>query len=885
MQYPVLQNLFAGGGLIIALIAVVHVYVAQFAVGGGLYLVLTEHLARKRNSPAMLEHVRKHTLFFLLLTMVFGSLTGVAIWFIIAVLSPGGTLTLIHNFSFGWATEWVFFVGEIVTLLVYHYTFKKMDARPHLTIGWLYFAFGWLSLFIITGIIGMMLTPGQWLATGDFWDGFFNPSFWPQVLFRTLIAFGVAGLFGFLSATREKDPEVRDTMGRFCALWTIVPLVLLVPAGYWYLAALPEAQRSMVAGGNPEIAPYVQAILNLVPVLLAGGLVMALRMPRPVRLVLAAVLLLLGLAHFGSFEFIRESARRPYVIYGHTYSNGATVAEAKALGDGSYLAAAKWVQNREITPENRLDAGRELFMSQCLSCHSVGGPMHDILPLTAHIPFIGMDAQLNGQGKVRTYMPPFLGTPEERGALASYITEVLHKKKPEEPAAFTPEPTPTDAAPFDPASAEYVLLAWNTLGMHCISDSDAFFVILPPANDLNAQLIRRGALPEVVAEGVKITYAVEPGFEKPAERVRFWEFARSNFFLKEDLKENVGLSGNGMSGQMEFSPTLKVYEAALIPVTPYPGKAGFNPYPLFTVEAHDEATGTLLASTRVVAPTSTEMGCKNCHGGAWREDGVGGFTATTSRDILRVHDRINHTDLLPKAEAGNPVICGACHLDLALGTKGDGKSLNLPAALHGWHANYLTGRGAEACAYCHPNNPSGPTRCLRGVHDDRGLDCTSCHGTMEDHSLSLLKGELDKGRAQAAPLMANLRPRQVADVAQVNGRMPWIGEPDCLNCHAGFAPPQSDQAFNTWTKGPGGLYRIRTDDTGQLRCPACHGSPHAVYPAREDSGYGANRDNIQPLQYQGLAAQIGKDGNCKVCHGEDFDVPASDSPHHAMGLR
>jgi mono/diheme cytochrome c family protein len=883
MQYPVLQNLFAGGGLIIALIAVVHVYVAQFAVGGGLYLVLTEHLARRRNSEALLEHVRRHTLFFLLLTMVFGSLTGVAIWFIIAVLSPGATLTLIHNFAFGWATEWVFFVGEIVTLLVYYYTFRKMEPRTHLTIGWLYFAFGWLSLFIIAGIIGLMLTPGEWLRTGDFWDGFFNPSFWPQVVFRTLVACGVAGLFAFFTAAREKELALSDTVARLSAAWTVLPLLLLYPAGRWYLAALPGPQRAMVAGGNPEIAPYVEAILGLLPVLIAGGLLMAVRMPRPIRALLAGALLLLGLVHFGSFEFIRESSRRPYVIYGHTYSNGVTVAEAKALGEGSYLAAAKWVMNKEITPENRLDAGRELFMSQCLSCHSVGGPMHDILPLTAHIPFIGMDAQLNGQGKLRPYMPRFLGTPEERGALASFIVEVLHGKTSIAAEQFTPKPTPTTAPAFDSASAEYTLLAWNTLGMHCISDSDPWFVILPPANDLNAQLIRRGPAPEVVTSGVTITYAVEPGFEAPADRVRFWEFAKSNF--GKDLPANVGLAGKGMRGEMEYNDTLGAFEANAIPVTSYPGQSGFNPYPLFTVEARDTATGKLLASTRVVAPTSTEMGCKNCHGGGWREDGVAGFTKATSRDILRVHDRINHTDLLAKADAGHPAICGSCHQDIALGAKGDGKSLNLPAALHGWHANYLTGRGAEACSYCHPNNPQGVTRCLRGVHDDRGLDCTDCHGTMEDHSLALLKGELDKGKAQAAPLMANLTPRQAEDVAQVNGRTPWLGEPDCLNCHAGFAPPQNAQAFNTWTKGPGDLYRIRTDGTGLLHCPACHSSPHAVYPAREDSGYGKNRDNIQPMQYQGIPNQIGKNGNCKVCHGEDFDLPPSAALHHPMGLR
>lgn len=880
MQYPVLQNLFAGGGLIIALIAVVHVYVAQFAVGGGLYLVLMEHVARKRNSPAMLEHVRKHTLFFLLLTMVFGSLTGVAIWFIIAVLSPGATLTLIHNFAFGWATEWVFFVGEIVTLLVYYYTFRTMEARTHLTVGWLYFAFGWLSLFIITGIIGLMLTPGQWLETGDFWHGFFNPSFWPQVLFRTLIAFGVAGLFGFLSATWEKDPEVRDTMGRFCALWTIVPLVLLVPAGYWYLAALPEAQQSMVAGGNPEMLPYVQAILNLVPVMLAGGLVMAVRMPQPIRLGLAAVLLLLGLAHFGSFEFIRESARRPYVIYGHTFSNGVTVADAKALGDGSYLAAAKWVKIKAITPENRREAGRELFMSQCLSCHSVGGPMHDILPLVRRVRTVGMEAYLDGQGKVFRYMPHFLGTLEERMALAEHIVVDLAGKAPDVHEEVPITPLEHEVPPFDSASDEYVLLSWCTLGMKCITDADGFFSFLPPGSAMGALLLRRGEAPEIVSEGVEIAYAAPADMRNPSAHVDFWKYAPS--LVGKALPENVSAAGKGLTGTLAWNAKSGQFAVAGIPLVPYSDQGTVNPYPLFDVTAMDKATGKVLARTAAVLPVGAEMGCKTCHGGDWRKNGTSGIGRTAAEGILTVHDKRNHTDLAARAAAGKPVLCQSCHPDPLLNAEGNKELLNLPAAMHGFHANYLSNRGEEVCSNCHPDSPTGLTRCLRDVHGNSGLTCLSCHGTLEDHTISLLKKEKAAGKAGADRLLENLKPRMAA-FDEIKPRTPWAQEPDCLTCHQDFGLPQTDVAFNTWVADGGGLYRNRKEALDKVPCIACHNSPHAIYPTV--NAYGKDRDNVQPIQYQGNTGPIGSGGNCKVCHGEGFDLGPADSPHHPMGLR
>ena len=159
MNYPVWDLYSAGGGFLIAFIAVVHVYVAHFAVGGGLYLVLMEKKAYKLQSDMLLDYVHRHSKFFLLLTMVFGGLTGVGIWFTIALLNPGATSTLIHTFVFGWAMEWVCFVGEILALFIYYYKFGKMSPRLHLRIGWLYFIFAWLSLVLINGNCGVYADP------------------------------------------------------------------------------------------------------------------------------------------------------------------------------------------------------------------------------------------------------------------------------------------------------------------------------------------------------------------------------------------------------------------------------------------------------------------------------------------------------------------------------------------------------------------------------------------------------------------------------------------------------------------------------------------------------------------------------------------------------
>ena len=72
--------------MLIAAIAVFHVFISHFAVGGGFFLVLTERKAYRDNNTAMLQYVKKHSKFFLLLTLVLGAVTGVAIWFVIGLI-------------------------------------------------------------------------------------------------------------------------------------------------------------------------------------------------------------------------------------------------------------------------------------------------------------------------------------------------------------------------------------------------------------------------------------------------------------------------------------------------------------------------------------------------------------------------------------------------------------------------------------------------------------------------------------------------------------------------------------------------------------------------------------------------------------------------------
>jgi mono/diheme cytochrome c family protein len=428
MNYPVWYLPTIGGGTLIALIAIIHVFISHFAVGGGLYLVCAERKGLRENSTAILDFTKKHAKFFLLMTMVMGGITGVGIWFIISLVNPAATSILIHVFVFGWATEWVLFVVEIVSILIYYYCFNRMAPRTHQAVGWIYFVAAWLSLFLINGIIDFMLTPGSWVADRNFWSGFFNPSFWPSLLFRTFISFMLAGVYAFLTTSFLKDAPLKTTMTRYSARWILISLLGAAPAGFWYLSVLPNQARMLIEGASPTILMALQYGLYAVIVLLVGTLLLLLVKPALHSIPVSFIVLAGAFLFLGAFEWTREASRRPYVINEFMYSNSILEKDVKKIDRDGFLHAARWVRVRDVREDNLLEAGDEIFRNQCFSCHTVGGMNNNIAARTAFMDFPSLLNYIDKIHEIRYFMPPFAGNESERKALAYYIIRGIQGK-------------------------------------------------------------------------------------------------------------------------------------------------------------------------------------------------------------------------------------------------------------------------------------------------------------------------------------------------------------------------------------------------------------------------------------------------------------------------
>ncbi|MCL4836819.1 MAG: cytochrome ubiquinol oxidase subunit I [Thermoanaerobaculia bacterium] len=410
MDYP-FWDTAVGYGPLMAAIAVVHVFIAHFAIGGGLYLVVTEQRARRRGDTGWLEYLKGLSRFFVLTTLVLGALTGVGIWFVIGLLSPTATGLLIHNFVWAWAIEWTFFAVEIAAALVYYYGWKRMAARDHLIVGWIYFGAAWLSLVVITGILSFMLTPGGWLESGSFWAGFLNPSYWPSVVLRTGICVLLAGIYALLVAARRAPSAERTRIVRYNAGWSLSGLALTLPSFAWFFASLPAATREAARERMPWAMQWFSAFGWLALLLAIAVVLFGLLFARRFHLAAAALLMALAFAWFGAFEFLRESIRKPWIVHGFLYGNGIEAAQVPDLRQTGLLPAMAYRTG---------DDGRDLLNHSCRSCHTVGG--YNGLKAS----FDGTDAafaagMIRGVHVMRGNMPPFAGSPEEVELLAAEI--------------------------------------------------------------------------------------------------------------------------------------------------------------------------------------------------------------------------------------------------------------------------------------------------------------------------------------------------------------------------------------------------------------------------------------------------------------------------------
>jgi cytochrome bd ubiquinol oxidase subunit I len=453
MNYPFWNVPHIGSGWVIGLIAIFHVMISHFAVGGGLYLPLAERKARREGRQDWLNILQGHAKFFLVLTGVFGAVSGVGIWFAIGLANPEATSTLIHNFVFGWAIEWVFFMVELSTAAVYYYTWGRVSDKLHLRVGWVYAGTSFLTLVIINGILTFMLTPGDsWLAvagTGQeanrFWQAFFNPTYWPSLVLRTCVCTSLAGIWALVTCSRidgDAEPRLKTELVRWSAKWLIPSFVILPFVLAWLLYEVPASQRALLTFGMSTIGTgaFTQVTRTVLVIVMTSATIVgvvyffAWRAPKDFSFAHALAVLVLGLVATASGEYTREMLRKPYVIGRHMFSNGVRVSEVERFNQEGYLRHSPWV----TTNSTALERGQVIFRGQCMACHTLDAyrPMKVLLAGRNRESIGNLLAMLHDykpDSPYRAFMPPLVGTAAEINELGDYLATLVPQEKTAEP--------------------------------------------------------------------------------------------------------------------------------------------------------------------------------------------------------------------------------------------------------------------------------------------------------------------------------------------------------------------------------------------------------------------------------------------------------------------
>ncbi len=445
----------------------------------------------------------------------------------------------------------------------------------------------------------------------------------------------------------------------------------------------------------------------------------------------------------------------------------------------------------------------------------------------------------------------------------------------------------------------FTLLAWNDLGMHCMDADYSVFSILPPFNNLRAQLVNNTST-QVVTQGVSMTYEAMADPDGSINstsynKSNFWDYAKSLFGA--DLTPDTGLAGNMTPSfvpqSMSFNSTDKMFVSDGIPITPYDDALKFNSYPLVKVVARD-TTGKVLAQARVVLPVSDEMSCAACHASNTSIDAKpqAGWVNLIDpeidykKNVLRLHDEKQlgkpvytsalqakgypSAGLLASANQGKPVLCAGCHASNALPGTGIAGISPLTEAVHSHHATVKDAKtgvlldsidNRSACYQCHPGSV---TKCLRGVMgnavDAQGnatMDCQACHGSMSNVGRTGRVGWLDQPNCQACHHDGK---RETAAVSSTGVLKKWQDTRYASNPDT----PLAGFSLFRMSKGHGGL-----------QCEACHGATHAEYPSSHSN------DNLLAQDVQGRAGTIGE---CTACH-KTVPLTTTGGPHgmHTIG--
>jgi mono/diheme cytochrome c family protein len=447
MDFPMFHLDWLNNRMLIAIIAILHVIINHgLAVGFMPFVTWLEQRGVSRSGKDQITDLEWDQMVYKIMKVAFiitttiGAMTGVGIWFSVALVSPASIGSLIRVFFWAWFTEWIVFVTEVVLIMIYFLTWKNSNTSlkskiRHINFGWYLSIFSWITMAIIVSILGFMMDPGNWQTHHSLLNGFTNPIYLPQLLFRTPTAMLVAGIFGMFLITlfTKTGSDLRLNAVKYASKWLLLWAPISLIGAYVYYKAMPEAMTANLstAVGTITFAQYYNALLY---VAFAGaGLTIIIgiigvyktKLLNPYLVIIPVVT---AMAYLGFFERVREFIRKPYVISQYMYSNLLLKDDYVVYKQDGVLKHATYTTVNEVTEDNKVEAGKNVFTIACSRCHTAQGVNSVVYVFDRMyggkgkpLDIASMAAYMPNMHTGRTFMPEFPGNEKEAEALATYI--------------------------------------------------------------------------------------------------------------------------------------------------------------------------------------------------------------------------------------------------------------------------------------------------------------------------------------------------------------------------------------------------------------------------------------------------------------------------------
>lgn len=447
MDFPMFHLDWLNNRMLIAIIAILHVIINHgLAVGFMPFVTWLEQRGVSRSGKDQITDLEWDAMVYKIMKVAFiitttlGAMTGVGIWFSVALVSPASIGSLIRVFYWAWFIEWLVFVTEVILIMIYFLTWKNSNSTlkaklRHINFGWYLSIFSWITMAIIVSILGFMMDPGNWQTHKSLLNGFTNPIYLPQLLFRTPTAMLVAGIFGMFLITifTKSGSELRLNAVKYASKWLLLWAPISMMGAFIYYKAMPDAMTANMstAVGTITFSQYYDLLKYFVAAgvgftLIVG--ILGIYKTKVLKPYIVIVPVITAIAYLGFFERVREFIRKPYVIGQYMYSNLLLEDDYVVYKQDGVLKHATYTTVNEITEDNKVEAGKNVFVIACSRCHTSQGVNSVVYVFDRMyggngkpLDIASMAAYMPNMHSGRTFMPEFPGNEKEAEALATYI--------------------------------------------------------------------------------------------------------------------------------------------------------------------------------------------------------------------------------------------------------------------------------------------------------------------------------------------------------------------------------------------------------------------------------------------------------------------------------